>query len=107
MSFIGQWLLKTVRQAVEDNKKKSYSEPSEVNFSNIRLSTGPAVQSSSLDSDKGINFKVYKATGGTIIETTFYDRSRDRVQNSLHVITDDKDIGKELGKIITMESLKT
>ena len=59
-----------------------------------------------LDNDRGINFKVFKASGGTIIETSFYDRQKDRHQNSLHVITDDMDIGKELGKIITMETLK-
>ena len=59
-----------------------------------------------LDSDRGIRFNVYKASGGTIIETTFYDRQKDRHNNSLHVITDDKDIGKELGKIITMETMK-
>lgn len=59
-----------------------------------------------IDNDRGISFKVYKATGGTIIETSFYDRQKDRHHNSLHVITDDKDIGKELGKIITMETLK-
>ena len=62
--------------------------------------------SPSIDSDKGIRFSVYKASGGTIIETRFYDRQKDRQMNSLHVITDDQDIGKEIGKIITMETLK-
>lgn len=59
-----------------------------------------------IDSDRGIHFKVFKAAGGTIIETSFYDRLKDRHNSSLHVITDDKDIGKEIGKIITMETLK-
>jgi len=62
--------------------------------------------SPSLNNDRGISFKVYKATGGTIIETSFYDRQKDREITSLHVITEDKDIGVELGKIITMETLK-
>ena len=62
--------------------------------------------SRSLDSDRGINFKVFKAAGGTIIETNFYDRQKDRHNQSLHVITDDEDIGKAIGKIITMETLK-
>jgi hypothetical protein len=65
-----------------------------------------SLSTSRIDNDRGISFKVYKATGGTIIETSFYDRQKDRHHNSLHVITDDKDIGKELGKIITMETLK-
>jgi hypothetical protein len=54
-----------------------------------------------------IQFKVYKASGGTIIETSTYDRRTDRHNNGLYIITDDKDLGKEIGKIITMESLKS
>jgi len=59
-----------------------------------------------LDSDKGIRFIVYKASGGMIIETNFYDRRKDQSNRSLHIITDDKDLGEEISKIITMESLK-
>ena len=54
-----------------------------------------------------IQFKVYKASGGTIIETSQYDRRTDRHTSGLYIITDDKDLGKEIGKIITMESLKS
>jgi hypothetical protein len=41
-----------------------------------------------------------------IIETNFYDRRKDQSNRSLHIITDDKDLGEEISKIITMESLK-
>lgn len=60
----------------------------------------------SFDNDRGMHFKVFKASGGTIIETNFYDRFKDRGHNSLHVIVDGEDIGKAIGKIITMETLK-
>ena len=50
--------------------------------------------------------KVYSASGGTIIETTKYDRQKDEHKHSLHVVTDDKELGEELAKIITMESLR-
>lgn len=69
-------------------------------------SIGRSIVTSTLDSDRNIRFNVYKATGGTIIETSFYDRHKDRHNSSLHIITDDQDIGKEIGKIITMETLK-
>ena len=55
----------------------------------------------------GFNLKVYKASGGTVIETSAYDRRADRHQTGLYVITDDKDLGVEISKIITMENLKT
>jgi hypothetical protein len=69
-------------------------------------SIGMSMVTSTLDSDRNIRFNVYKATGGTIVETSFYDRHKDRHNSSLHIITDDQDLGKEIGKIITMETLK-
>ena len=63
-------------------------------------SEGPNIQS------QGFRLNVYSASGGTIIETTKYDRQRDDHKHSLHVVTDDKELGEELAKIITMESLR-
>jgi hypothetical protein len=57
-------------------------------------------------SSQGFRLNIYGASGGTIVETTKYDRKHDENRNSLHVITDDKDLGEELGKIITMEQLR-
>jgi len=61
---------------------------------------GPNLQS------QGFRLNVYGASGGTIVETTKYDRKHDENRNSLHVITEDKDLGEELSKIITMEQLR-
>jgi hypothetical protein len=61
---------------------------------------GPEIQS------QGFRLNIYGASGGTIIETTKYDRKQDENRHSLHVITEDKDLGEELAKIITMESLR-
>ena len=58
-----------------------------------------------LDS-QGFRLKIYGASGGTIVETTKYDRKSDENRHSLHVITEDKDLGQELAKIITMEQLR-
>ena len=63
-------------------------------------SDGPNIQS------QGFRLNVYSASGGTIIETTKYDRQRDDHKHSLHVVTDNKELGEELAKIITMESLR-
>ena len=63
-------------------------------------SEGPNIQS------QGFRLNVYTASGGTIVETTKYDRQKDDHRHSLHVVTDDKELGEELAKIITMESLR-
>jgi len=64
------------------------------------------IDNDGLDSDKGIRLAAYKANGGMVVETNFYDRIKDRSHRTLHIITDDQDLGKEIGKIITMETLK-
>ena len=53
-----------------------------------------------------IRFKVFRANGGTVIQTDYYDRKNDRQHNNLHVIVEGQDLGQELGKIVTYESLK-
>lgn len=55
----------------------------------------------------GFTLRVYKASGGTVIESSMYDSIKDRHRNGLYVVTDDKDLGEEIGKIITMENLKS
>ena len=55
---------------------------------------------------QSFRLNIYGASGGTIIETTKYDRKSDENRHSLHVVTEDKDLGEELAKIITMEQLR-
>ena len=55
----------------------------------------------------GIRFEVYRANGGTVIETRRNDRRTGDSLFELHVISGDQDIGQEIGRIITMEALKS
>ena len=57
-------------------------------------------------SSNSFRLNIYGASGGTIIETTKYDRKTDENRHSLHIVTEDKDLGQELAKIITMEQLR-
>jgi hypothetical protein len=82
---IRNWLLKDA-----DDAELVYAEDCE----------GPDLDSNSF------RLKIYGASGGTIIETTKYDQKKDENRHSLHVVTEDKDLGQELAKIITMEQLR-
>ena len=55
---------------------------------------------------QGFRLQVYGASGGTIVETTKYDQKKDENRHSLYVVTEDKERGEELAKIITMEQLR-
>jgi hypothetical protein len=63
------------------------------------------VETAQLESD-GMRLQVYKASGGYVVETRSYDRRKDQNNNSMHVITDEEDLGDRIGKIIMMEALK-
>lgn len=93
MKWVNKWLYKKL--------KKAWSEEQDC----PSPSTLSVERSSKIESN-GMNFTVYRANGGHIIEYRQYDRHKDRSDNKLHIITDDKDIGEELGKIITFESLR-
>jgi hypothetical protein len=56
--------------------------------------------------ERAIQFTVYNANGGRVVETRRYDRQKDRSSNGLYVITSNQDFGHEIDKIITMELLR-
>lgn len=57
-------------------------------------------------SSEGMRLQIYKASGGYVVETRSYDHHKDRHNNSIHVITEDEDLGDRIGKIIMMEALR-
>jgi hypothetical protein len=87
-----RWLKKKLRNWINDDGPILLSDRA------IRTSDEPDTEC--------IRFKVFRASGGTVIQTDIYDRKTDRQYNNLHVIVDGQDLGQELGKIITYESLK-
>ena len=59
-----------------------------------------------IDSDEGLNITVRNAVGGKIVSFRSYDHKQDRTNYKLYVISDDLDFDKELGKMITLESMR-
>jgi len=96
---IGLTKKKTWKQRLRD-----WLNDSEKELEAISIGIDPI--SHSLESTEPIRFSVYRASGGMVVETRTYDRRKDQSNNQLHIITDDKDLGKELGRIITLEVLR-
>jgi hypothetical protein len=98
-----------IRWAVIDEvsqDKMNYANESKIPSSTM-IGQGSRVQSlpgSSLEVG-GMNFTVYSATGGKVIEFKTYDPRIDRHISSLYVITEREDLGEELAQIITKETL--
>ena len=53
-----------------------------------------------------LNFKVYSAVGGKVVEFRRYDRKSDRNDTTTYIITNYQDFGERISKIATMEKLK-
>ena len=64
------------------------------------------IRGNDVDSDEGLNITVRKAIGGKIVTFRHYDIKLDRSSYKLYVVSDDVDFDKELGKMITMESMR-
>jgi hypothetical protein len=106
MKWFDRWIMKRAERLMVN--EVSQPEPQWATTAKIKrgpLGTMSNSVGDSLDTP-AVRFKMFKAKGGTIIETTMYDDHKDRHINGLYVITNDKDLGAEIGKILTMESLK-
>jgi hypothetical protein len=54
----------------------------------------------------GLRIGIKKMIGGYVVSFRIYDRVRDRSDDRAYIITDEQDFNTELGKIITMESMR-
>jgi hypothetical protein len=98
-NFIAKWLLNKIKEAKQEEN---------MNYGVLAKPSSLSVGGPSIDQpDRAIQFTVYNANGGRVIETRRYDRKTDRNTNGLYIITSEQDFGKEIDKIITMEALKS
>jgi len=53
-----------------------------------------------------LNFRVFSAVGGQVVEFRRYDRKTDRSDTSTYIIHKDDDFGEKISKIANLELLK-
>ena len=70
------------------------------------LAAGKVRARDHFESDEGLNIQVHNANGGRIVSFNHYDRKTDRSYRKIYVIPDGQDFERELGKLITMESMR-
>ena len=54
----------------------------------------------------GISFHIKTVIGGRLVTVRSYDPHKDRSDHRTYVITDEQEFDRELGKIITLESMR-
>jgi len=95
-TWFTKWFNKKVRLA--------WDEANQVSDEPIRL-RGQAVRTRMIEQN-GMNFTLYKAVGGHIMEYSCYDERTDESTKTLHIITADTDLGQSIAHVITYEMLK-
>ena len=61
---------------------------------------------SGIDLPDPIRFRVQQVSGGTVIETKYYDHKKDEERVKLHIVTPEENLAESIGKIVTMELLQ-
>ena len=72
----------------------------------IRLEEDICASDSGIDLSDPINFRVQSVSGGTIVESRWYDHKKDENRTKLHIVTPDENLADSIGKIVTMELLQ-
>lgn len=97
MKWFGRWLFRIIKNSQQEDE----SRPDRGVAISTKLS-----RHSDVDSDEGLNITVRKAIGGKIVSFRHYDSKTDRHSWKNYVVPDDLDFERELGKMITLESMR-
>lgn len=96
MGFFKRWLLKQVQLGYQHERENQDI-----------VSINKTIEPRSIDQpERALQFTVYTASGGRVIETRKYNKQKDRFDQSLYIITNDQEFGREIDKIITLENLR-
>jgi len=100
MNWFDKWIAKKVRRAWDDA-----STPSQ--FHNmVGSKTANLVSQDRMDCSPDLNFRMFRAENGYVMEVRSHDKRTERSTSHLHLISDDQDLGQSIAHIITVESLK-
>jgi hypothetical protein len=99
MNWLDNWILKRAKRIRSRNEAIKSIDRAEVSMTDDRPSIG--------SHRHRMNFTVYRANGGVLVEVNRYDERKDQHYCELHIVTPDEDLGASLGKIVTFEGLKS
>ena len=97
--MVVKWVREDWEYASQDRPDDCYPGP-KLSRSNS-VSTGRGI-----DSDPTLQFKVYSAVGGKVVEFNRYDPKTDRNDRQVYIIGKDEDFGEKIAKISMLESLR-
>lgn len=97
------WFKRMVVKWVRDDWNNA--RPEEDCYPSTKLSSN-SINGRDVSSDPTLQFKVYNAIGGKVVEFSRYDRQKDRQFHDIYIIGKDEDFGEKMAKIAMLEVLK-
>jgi hypothetical protein len=96
-----KWLKRKIRDWVRE------ADECEVEMiGSMKLTASRDVEASMCDADPILNFRVFSAVGGSVVEFRRYDRKTDRSDTTTYIINKEDDFGDKISKIANLEMLK-
>jgi hypothetical protein len=97
------WFKRIVVKWVRDDWENA--RPEQDCYPTPKLSSN-TIAGRDVNSDPTLQFKVYNAIGGKVVEFSRYDRKSDRAFHDIYIISKDEDFGQKIAKIAMLEVLK-
>ena len=94
-----KWLKRKLRKWVDDARE-------EPDMYIGKVTSSRDVEAQMCDAEPILNFRVFSAVGGSVVEFRRYDRKTDRSDTTTYIIHKDDDFGDKISKIANMELLK-
>jgi len=94
-----KWLKRKLRNWVDDAR-----EYPDLHIGTVTSSRN--VEAQMCDAEPILNFRVFSAVGGQVVEFRRYDRKTDRSDTSTYIIHKEDDFGEKISKIANLELLK-
>jgi hypothetical protein len=103
MKWFDQWFVRKCKWAWENRDIADVAESPRAMTSTKHL---VLQEEDSAPWNDGLRINVKKMIGGYVVSFRYYDRVKDRSDDRNYIITDEQDFNSELGKMITMESMR-
>jgi hypothetical protein len=103
------WFKRMVVKWVRDDWENAGRVQQDDCYPSTKLSRGNTISgggSREVNSDPTLQFKVYNAIGGKVVEFSRYDRKQDRNFHDIYIIGKNEDFGEKIAKIAMLEVLK-
>ena len=97
--IVVKWVREDWENARIDQPEDCYPSPKLSRANTVSIRSG-------IDSEPTLQFKIYSAVGGKVVEFSRYDPKTDRHDRQVYIIGKDEDFGEKIAKISMLESLR-